>query len=130
LKVRQKTLPQIKKPNKRTEDDLQTACVRYYRYQFPNNIIVSFPAGFVFGGDAAKRAMTANRMKAMGYENGFPDILIVTPAGVLFIEMKAPGGYLSPVQKAVHKKLESLGFHVSVCRSIDEFMQAVEQHRK
>ena len=63
----------------RTEDNLQIACVKWFRLQYPNHIITSFPAGYVFAGDAKQRARTGKRMNDMGYCKGMPDLFIPYP---------------------------------------------------
>lgn len=119
-------IPTKKQKSVRAEDSLQAACVRFYRFQYPQHLIMSFPAGFVFGGDAVKRAMTANRMKAMGYQVGCPDLMIITPNEVRFIEMKVDKGRLTDNQKEVHERLKNMGYRVDVCRSLDEFVEMVK----
>jgi len=52
--------------------------------------------------------------------NGFPDRTVLTPAGVFFVEFKAPAGKLSPTQIAWKAKLEKLGFAVLVPKAIGE----------
>lgn len=44
---------------------------------------------------------------------GLPDRLVIFPGGiVLFVEVKAPDGKLSAVQKIAHRRLADLGCHV------------------
>lgn len=60
---------------------------------------------------------------------GVPDRLILLPKGkVFFVELKAPGKDLRPIQIKRKKQLESLGFKVYVIDSyekIDLFLQDV-----
>jgi len=63
----------------------------------------------------------AARMKATGILAGLPDITILArnrPAH--WIELKAPGKYPEPHQRALHARLKALGCLVAVCRSVDE----------
>lgn len=46
--------------------------------------------------------------------NGWPDFLIVGPSGVKAIEVKAPGGKLTPEQILMHMALEGAGIPVQV----------------
>lgn len=55
---------------------------------------------------------TAATLKTMGVNPGYPDIFI--PALWAFIEFKAPGGTLSPEQRAVIADLTELGYIVAV----------------
>lgn len=46
---------------------------------------------------------------------GIPDRLVVFPGGVMaLVELKAPGGKLSPIQEHVHAQLAALGTTVTV----------------
>jgi len=63
----------------------------------------------------------AVRLKAMGIRPGIPDIAFFPrnrPA--CFIELKMPGKYPEPHQRALHARLKALGCLVAVCRSVDE----------
>lgn len=49
---------------------------------------------------------------------GLPDRLVLLPGGRLFfVETKAPGGRLRPVQRVMHARLGGLGFPVVVLSS-------------
>ena len=115
----------------RIEDRLQISCVSWFKMQHKGKLITSFPAGYVFSGNATKRAITGKRMKDMGYMNGCPDILIPHPNRFyhgLFIEMKTSKGVVSPSQKEAIRKLENNGYKCEVCRSIDSFMEIVNEY--
>jgi hypothetical protein len=78
----------------------------------------------------------------MGVKAGVPDCLIFRPftrqisggdgyttlatAAGLAIELKAPGGRVSPAQKQWIETLTRCGWHVEVCRSIDAVIEIVE----
>lgn len=116
---------------KRDEDHIQETCVRWYRLVHRDKMITSFPAGYVFGGDATKRAILGKRMKDMGYMKGVPDLFIPHANRFyhgMFIEMKTPKGRLSPEQKESIRRLESENYKCTVCRSLDEFMKAVNEY--
>lgn len=54
---------------------------------------------------------------------GVPDRLIIAPNGaVIWVEMKAPNGVLSPIQRKVHKALKARKQRVEVLYS-DEHVQ-------
>lgn len=61
--------------------------------------------------------------------SGMPDRLVLLPKGrIFFIELKAPGKTLRPLQIKRKEQLENLGFKVYVIDSyekIDEFLQEV-----
>ena len=60
---------------------------------------------------------------------GLPDRLVLFPDGfIYFVELKAPGKKPRPLQAAVHRRLKSLGFMVSVIDSkqqVNEFIEKV-----
>jgi hypothetical protein len=60
---------------------------------------------------------TAARLKAQGLKPGIPDVLIVWKGRAIFIEIKRPGGRLSPAQKAMHERITSAGAVVTTCFS-------------
>jgi len=60
---------------------------------------------------------------------GVPDRLVLLPSGrVVFVELKAPGRKLAPLQQKRKKQLEALGFKVYVIDSyqaVEDFMREV-----
>lgn len=81
------------------------------------------------GGLRSKR--TAAKMKAMGQEPGVLDYWLPIPsAGYngLIIEMKRPGGYLTPEQKDWSTDMQRYGWLVEVCRSADEAIHVLESY--
>lgn len=59
------------------------------------------------------------RRKRRGCLAGWPDIQIIWSGRTYLIELKAPGGSLSPVQRDMHERIERAGVPVAVCRSVD-----------
>lgn len=52
---------------------------------------------------------------------GIPDRLVLLPGGVVeFIELKAPGGQLRPIQRVIHERLRARGHQVLVISSVRE----------
>lgn len=52
---------------------------------------------------------------------GFPDRIVLKTGGVcIFVELKAPKGRPTLVQRRVHDRLRRLGFRVEVLNSIEE----------
>ena len=60
---------------------------------------------------------------------GVPDRLVLLPGKeVIFVELKAPGQKLRPLQRKRKEQLERLGFQVYVIdsyRAVEEFIQEV-----
>lgn len=59
---------------------------------------------------------------------GAPDRILIAPGGkVRFVELKAPGGRLSPHQQKVHEMLRGLGVDVAVIRDIEALKALLEE---
>jgi hypothetical protein len=57
---------------------------------------------------------------------GWPDRLFLWQGrGVLFVEFKQPGEKPRPLQKHIHKIIESLGFKVQIHDDIDRAVEAI-----
>jgi len=83
------------------EDALQAACVEYFRYQYPHDILFSIPNG------SYKSPAARMIFKKTGLLKGVPDLFLakpIPPFGGLFIEMKQPKGSISPNQKEMGEK--------------------------
>ena len=60
--------------------------------------------------------------------SGVPDRLVLMPKGKMaFIETKAPGKVMRPLQIRRKKQLESLGFKVYCIDSIDEIKGVIDE---
>ena len=75
------------------------------------------------GGGGQMRGMV---LKGMGVKAGFPDIAIFYEGRAFLLELKAPKGALSAVQKEAHPALKAAGCLVEVIRSLDEFRALVD----
>jgi len=66
-----------------------------------------------------KRCGLAIKFNSVGY-NGVPDRIILLPKGIIiFIELKAPGKQMQPLQEKRNRQLESLGFQVFCLDSLE-----------
>jgi hypothetical protein len=68
----------------------------------------------------------AVKFKALGVVAGVPDILILKGGRLYALELKAPGGRLSPAQRLVGPRMEDCGAIISVAKSIDEALVTLE----
>mgnify|MGYP000114658152 CR=1 FL=1 len=60
--------------------------------------------------------------------SGVPDRICLFPGGrVVFVETKAPGGRLRPLQKKRHKELQQLGFKVLVVNSEEQVKDVIPE---
>lgn len=64
------------------------------------------------------------RLKAMGLLAGAPDLVVVLPNAVVFMEVKA-GGFQSEKQIEFQERAESLGYKYVVVRSKDDALAAI-----
>lgn len=61
---------------------------------------------------------------------GVPDRLVLLPGGrCAFVELKAPGKKLRPLQTLRQKQLESLGFRVYCVDSVEGIQRVVDEMR-
>lgn len=57
---------------------------------------------------------------------GVPDLVVVWRGRTVFMEVKAPGGRLSPAQCETCAAIEAAGGQVAVVRSVDEALHALQ----
>ena len=103
---------------KRTEHVEQREFVQWVR-QYTPYLIYAIPNG---GSRGRSQGAT---LKAEGVLAGMPDLHI--PELRLWIEMKASGGKVSPVQRAIHQQLREFN-QVAVCFSKQEAIDFLTSH--
>lgn len=125
IKLARKT----KSRKKPTDDEhkIQVACVNWFRLQYPKlrNILFAIPNG------GRRDAVTGAKLKEEGATSGVADLILLKSNrfyGGLCIEMKKPGGYQFPSQKAWQKDAEANGAKYVVCKSLEEFMKVVTDY--
>ncbi len=104
------------------EANLQAACVRWFRYQFPtlSKVLIHVPNG------GSRNAREALNLKIQGVMPGCADLLLLAPRngfGCLAIEIKAGKNGQSELQKDWQKCFEKMGNKYVLCRNIDDFME-------
>ncbi|MBR3550463.1 MAG: VRR-NUC domain-containing protein [Bacteroidales bacterium] len=109
------------------EHQTQCACVRWFRYQYPNlaMLLYAIPNG------GARDRVTGAKLKAEGVVAGVADLFLSVPrCGFhgMYIEMKAGKNTQTESQKEFQRSVESEGYLYKVIRSFDEFMQEVEDY--
>ncbi|SEA79970.1 VRR-NUC domain-containing protein [Prevotella sp. tc2-28] len=119
-------LAKEKKPqrHRHLEGDIQEACVKYFRYAYPNYIIFSVPNG------GTRNSREAVQLKREGALAGVADLVVVIEGAVLFVEMKTKNNKQQESQKVFQKNVERLGHQYSVCHSLQEFQLAIERFIK
>ena len=96
------------------ESAVHVAILEWIRAVAPDAMPIHVP-------NEGKRTTMAGVMaKRLGMVKGVPDLIVFFPhARVLFIEVKDRGA-VSKEQRAFGQAVQALGFHWSVCRSIDD----------
>ena len=70
-------------------------------------------------------------MKAEGVTAGVADLLLLVPNTShhgLCVEMKTEKGKQQPTQKEWQTKVERVGYKYVICRSLDDFIQVIEEY--
>lgn len=94
------------------EEKLQAQVMQYLTLALPDGAVAHHSPG---EGLRSKRAQ--GELKRSGHQKGWPDIEIVFRGRIYFIELKVPGTYPSPAQRAMHKRLMYADAPVMLCRS-------------
>ncbi|MDR1340113.1 MAG: VRR-NUC domain-containing protein [Prevotellaceae bacterium] len=122
-----KDLKDFKVPKSRRHDEsrIQQAAVKWFRYQYPGMLLYAIPNG------GARSGTEASIMKGEGVLAGVADLFLSVPAAEyhgLYIEMKTKKGRQSLSQEAFQKEAERFGYKYAVCRSLDEFMETINNY--
>ena len=111
------------------ESQIQRACVKWFGLQHRSldGLLFAVPNG------GRRGKVEAAIMKAEGVYPGVADLLLLVPRGKwhgLAIEMKTDKGRQSPAQREWELKVTEQGYAYAVCRSVDEFIELVEDYLK
>ena len=113
----------------REEHNLQVACVKWFRLQYPKLSLALFSVPN--GGSRNKKEAVS--LKAEGVTAGVSDLILAIPnkqnAGV-FIEMKKPSGVVSTEQTDFLNLMQSLGYKTEIVRTFDKFVEVVATQLK
>ena len=120
-----------RKKARQTEHNLQTACVRWFRYTHPELALCLFavPNG------GARDATTGAMLKAEGATAGVADLLLFVPSHdgkyhALAIEMKTTekGSVQRETQKQWQQAIEATGNRYVVVRDFDHFCAIISDY--
>lgn len=111
------------------EHRLQSACVRWYRMQYPKmkHNLFSVPNG------GKRDAVTGAKLKEEGALAGVADLILLKSNrfyGALLIEMKTKAGRQSESQKEWQRKITADGYKYVVVRSIEDFQREIRDYLK
>lgn len=116
-----------RKPPRDEEHRIQCACVEWFRLQHPNlkHNLFSVPNG------GKRDEVTAAKMKAEGALAGVADLILLKPNKqyhALCIEMKTRTGRQADTQRKWQHDIEQDGYKYVICRSLSEFMEAINNY--
>jgi len=102
------------------EHKVQVSIIKWLRLVMPDCMIQHSRNEVMKRGVGGMREVV--KAKAGGMMPGFPDLICLPFASVgpFFLEVKAPKGSTSDVQKQVHQMLRKRGYKVAVVKSIDD----------
>jgi hypothetical protein len=106
---------------KRPEQQIHQAVVAHLNLRAEPNVF------FWHTPNEGKRGwVNAAALKAMGMTAGVPDLLVLKAGQLHALELKAPGGRLTPSQRGVIQRMIDCGAHAAVAHSIDEALVTLE----
>ena len=77
--------------------------------------------------ETKKRGGMALKFVSPGF-NGVPDRILLLPGGrIAFVELKAPGKKLRPLQERRKEQLEDLGFRVYVLDGVEQIRSLLDE---
>lgn len=109
------------------ESKLQIACVKWFRYQYPEYArqLFAVPNG------GNRNLITAKILKAEGVLPGVADLIFLKPNAeyhALCIEMKYGKGKQSELQKEWQFIIEGHGYKYEVCNSLESFINTINTY--
>ena len=113
------------------EDNLQTACVEWFRYAHRHIAPLLFhPNNEAYtGGSGRNQRRGGARLKAMGVVAGVADLILLHPGAegqhALAVEMKSAQGRQSPAQREWQRAAEAVGVEYRVVRTLEDFIATV-----
>lgn len=112
---------------KHRESEIQRFCVKWFRLRYSklSRLLFAVPNG------GARSATEAKIMKAEGVLAGVSDLLLLYPScgyHALCIEMKTEKGRQQDTQKLFQQEVEKVGYRYVVCRSFDDFKDAITNY--
>lgn len=127
---------------KHTESQLQQACVRWFDLQWGKlynrtvmskgkPVTISLLYAVPNGGKRGK--IEAAIMKGEGVRPGVSDLVLAVPSYLyhgLYIELKTDKGVVSETQKAFGEMVKSMGYRHEVIRSLEQFVEVVNEYLK
>ncbi len=109
------------------EHEIQKSCVKWFNIRYPKlrGLLFAIPNGEI------RDISTGKKLKEEGVVAGVSDLVLLYPGAFypsLCIEMKTKKGKQQKSQKLWQKKVETVGSKYVVCRSLDDFMKAIQEY--
>ena len=117
--------PNTRRKPRDLEHKLQSACVRWYRLQYPKmkHNLFAVPNG------SKRDVVIGAKLKEEGVLAGVADLILLKSNrfyGALLIEMKTPEGRQSDTQKEWQQKITEDGYKYVVVRSLEDFQREIK----
>jgi hypothetical protein len=105
-----------------TERQVQRSILSMMGTCFPQVFVTAIPNGAHLAGDKVARFKQMGALKGDGLKVGFPDLLCLWAdgKGALIVVNRPKTGDLTDSQKALHPRLEAIGWPVTVVTTPDE----------
>lgn len=109
---------------RKKESELQTACVNWFRFSFPQfkMLLFAIPNG------GHRNILTAMRMKREGVISGVPDLFLSIGRNGFngfYIEMKQGKGTLTENQEIFFQQAKKHNYKCEVITSLDQFIREI-----
>lgn len=106
------------------EEQIQAAVCQHLRMRgLPGVVWWHTPNG------GSRSPAEAGRFKALGVKAGIPDLIAIRDARIFALELKAPGGRVSPAQTAMLDELCRAGAETAVAFGVDQALAVLERWR-
>lgn len=102
------------------EYELQKRIVTWFRERYPNYIIFSVPNEATYN--------KGNRFKSSGMLKGAPDLILVLPEKVIFLELKVETNIQSGDQRLFEIKAQQLKQQYYVIRDLEDFKKILRNN--
>lgn len=117
--------PNLGKKRQDREGPIHVEILTYLRRRYPDAIVHHSANSIGLSGAMIQRQIAHN--EAMGTVKGFPDLLCLILSRTMLFEVKAPGNYPDPDQRALHHRLRAVGCFVAVVRSVQDVEAALQE---
>jgi hypothetical protein len=99
------------------ESKIQQSIIKWFRFMHRDYIIYANANG------GFRNLIEARIMKSEGVIAGVSDLTVIFLFFVIWVEVKTKTGRQTPLQKEFQNKVEKLGYHYFVVRSLEDFMK-------